>query len=465
MTPLNDEAAKAPLAGRELNVVAEQSPTAVSPAGSDGQAPEPSSPQVQRRAVASGAIGSALEWFDFSVYGALSATLFPSLFFSSLGATGGVLASLASFGVGFVARPLGGIVFGYLGDRIGRRPVLMVTLVLMGLSSFAIGLLPAKVGIGAAVVLVALRFLQGFSLGGEATGGQLLAMEHAAAHRRGLLGALVNVGSPLSQVLSNLVLVLLTAVLTPEQWASWGWRIPFLVALVLVGTGVYIRLRIEETPAFVARQEGATAPPNGLEVLRRSPLRIIQLAFSWAGPAAAFYLVTVYGLSYLTKQAGVSADSAFLVLLIGNTLSVATGVLGGWVSDRVGRKPVFVITAMICLVCALTFFPAANTGNLLLIAPVVLLAACAVQFGYGAQPAFFAEQFPTSMRYSGSALSFTLSNLLFGAWAPLAAAALASSFGTWAVVALSVAVLVGSLVAIASLKDRARVDLADWAES
>lgn len=419
---------------------------------------------MQRRAAVSATLGSALEWFDFSIYGALSATLFPVLFFSALGETGAVLASLASFGVGFVARPLGGVVFGYLGDRVGRRPILLVTLVVMGLSSVFIGLLPTGQGVAVAVILVALRFLQGFALGGEATGGQLMTMEHADPTRRGIMGALVNVGSPLSQVFSNLTLVVLTGLLTKEDWASWGWRIPFLLAILLVATGIYIRLRLEETPAFVVQKNNARRPINGLRVLITSPGRVVQLTLVWAGPALAFYLIAVYGLSYLTRTVGISTNESFLILVIANAVSVVAGLAGGLLCDRIGRKPVLLIAVVACVAAVLMFFPVADTANFGLILFVVTLSCSAVQFGYGAQPAFFAEQFPTSTRFSGSALSLTLANLLFAAPAPFVAAALTNSLGSAAVVWSTIGVLVISLVALAKARDRRAVDLAAWTD-
>ncbi|WP_157155746.1 MULTISPECIES: MFS transporter [unclassified Diaminobutyricimonas] len=424
--------------------------------------------RMQTRAAVSGTLGSALEWFDFAVYGALSATLFPALFFSDLGETGALLASFASFGVGFVARPLGGIIFGYLGDRYGRRPILLVTFIAMGVSSVIIGLLPTGQGIGIAVLLVALRFIQGFSLGGEATGAQLMTMEHTVSNRRGLMGAFINVGSPLSQVLANLTLAVLTLVLTTEQWEGWGWRIPFLMSIALVAVGVYIRLRLEETPAFVVQKQqvenSAAQKTNGLSVLKTQPLRVLQLTLAWGGAALTFYLVAVYGLSYLTKQAGMESGDGFLILMLANGISVLFGLFGGWLSDRIGRKTVLIIGTIGCFVGVALFFPIANTGSFALALLVVVLSLSSVQFAYGAQPAFFAEQFPTASRFSGSALSLTMANLIFAAPAPLVATALTDVGGTGTVVALTLGVLVVSLIALSTTKDNKDVDLATFTE-
>lgn len=423
-----------------------------------------SSRGMQRRAAASGALGSALEWFDFAVYGALSATLFPVLFFADLGDQGAILASFATFGIGFVARPLGAIVFGYLGDRMGRRPVLLFTLVLMGLASVAIGILPTGQGVVVASILVGLRFLQGFSLGGEATGAGLVTMEHAAPNRRGLFGSLTTVGSPLSQVLANLTLLVLSSQLSEEAWQSWGWRVPFFLGILLVATGMYIRLRLEETPAFVVQQESAERPANGLMVLKTHPVRVLQLTFGWAGVTLTFYLIAVFGLSYLSGTVGMPANQTFSILMIANGVSVLAGLLGGRTSDHIGRKRVLIMGAIGCVIGVALFFPAANTGQFVPSLLVITLALSSVQFAFGAQPAFFAEQFPTAMRYSGSALALTFSNLVFAAPAPLVAAALVQSGHTEWVLWLTLGALALALFCLFTTKDNSSVDLAHYTE-
>ena len=420
---------------------------------------------MQRRAAASGALGSALEWFDFAVYGALSATLFPTLFFSGLGESAALIASFATFGVGFVARPLGAVVFGFLGDRVGRRPILLTTLVLMGVTSVTIGLLPTGQGVLVAAILVLLRFVQGFSLGGEATGAGLVTMEHAHPTRRGLFGSLTTIGSPVSQVLANLTLLVLSSTLSPDAWASWGWRIPFFLGILLVGIGLYIRLKLEETPAFIVQQENAEQPANGLAVLKRMPLRVIQLTFGWAGVTLTFYLIAVFGLSYLTSTVGMPANETFSILMIANGVSVAAGLVGGITSDRVGRKKVLIGGAVGCAVGVAIFFPIANLGQFLPALLVVTLALSSVQFAFGAQPAFFAEQFPTSMRYSGSALALTFSNLVFAAPAPLVAAALVQAGHTDMVAWLTLGALALAVLCLSTLRDNSNVDLADFTEA
>jgi MFS family permease len=261
------------------------------------------------RAVAAATIGTALEWFDFTLYGVVSATVLPKLFFPTMTPTGALLASLATFGVGLAARPLGAILCGHLGDKLGRRNLLLVTVTVMGLSSVLIGLLPtyAQIGATAQFLLVGLRIIQGFALGGESTGGQLMALEHAQADRRGFYSGLLGVCSPLSQILANATLFVLSAALSPADFLSFGWRIPFVFSAVLVAVGLYIRLRVSETPPFEALEQAemvAAGSPIG-DAIRFHWRPILRWMFFFCGPAAIFYLIVVYSLSYITRELGV----------------------------------------------------------------------------------------------------------------------------------------------------------------
>lgn len=422
------------------------------------------SKKQERRAVASGALGSALEWFDFAVYGALSATLFPALFFSNLGENGALLASFATFFVGFLARPLGAFVCGWAGDRFGRRPVLLGSFMAMGIASLIIGLLPTGQGIVIATILVLMRFVQGFSLGGEATGAQLMTMEHAVGSRRGILGSFMNIGSPISQVLANITLAVLSTTLSQADWEAWGWRLPFIAAIGLVIVGLFIRLKLEETRAFKVQQEaikrdaGEQKKVNGLTVLKSQPLTVVKLVLHWAPFAQTFYIVAIYGLSYMTKQGGFSAGDGFTTLMIANFVSIFAGVFGGWTSDRLGRKPIMYIGCAIMFVGVLAFFPAVNSGSMVLATIAATIALSGVQFGFGAQPAFFAEQFPTATRFTGSALALTLSGLIFAAPAPYLAAALAQTGPNsyWLVMGVNLAIIVMSVVVTRTLTDKNR---------
>ena len=423
--------------------------------------------RMEIRAAVSGTLGSALEYFDFALYGALAATVFPALFFKDLGPTGGLLASFATFGVGFVARPLGAVFFGHLGDKIGRRPVLFITLMLMGGGSILIGALPTGKGIGIAVVLVALRFLQGFSLGGEAIGNQLMTMEHGDKSRRGLLGSFIVMGAPISQVMANLSLVVLTAVLSDDQFQSWGWRLPFFGSILVVAVAVFIRVKLEETPAFVANRElePQVEQPRakGLRVLVTHPRKVILLTLGWGGPALAFYLVVVYGLNYLTKEIGLSKDVTFLILMVGNGISALGCIAGGVLADRVGRKAIMMGGIGGTFVGVALFFTVAG-ASVLAAGLIVAFLLTSVQFLSGAQPALFAEQFPTESRFSGAALSYNFANLLFSAPAPFIATVLAASGGTNLVMLVTLAVLVVSAIAVSRLQEGRHLDLEEFTE-
>ncbi|GAB2446637.1 MFS transporter [Streptomyces incanus] len=426
------------------------------PVAASGGAEAGSGTPAARRAVVSGALGSALEWFDFSVYGALSATVFPQLFFPDLAPGTALLASFATFGVGLVARPLGGLLFGMLGDRLGRRNVLMVTLLLMGAASVLIGLLPtyATVGILAPAALVALRFLQGFALGGELTGSQLMVMEHSPNRRRGIAGALMSVGSPISQVLATLSLTGLAAWLTEEQFNGWGWRVPFLMSVALIAVGYYIRHRVEETPTFLASEGKSEQPARGLLKQHRKTVTLLVLA--WAAPGALYYIMVTFATSYLTGELGFDKSSTFGLMVVANTISIGASLLGGWSSDRIGRKRVLFTGLAILLAFLIPFFLILNTGNWWMAALAVTGALCGVQFMTGCQGAFYAEALPTPIRYTGSALGLTCGNMIFAAPAPFLATWLMqiSDNGTALVTGYGLLTILVSAVAIRLLPDR-----------
>lgn len=416
-----------------------------------------------RRAVASGAFGSALEWFDFSVYGALSATVFPQLFFPDVAPSTALLASFASFGVGLAARPLGGLIFGMLGDRLGRRNVLMVTLVLMGTASALIGLLPtyASIGILAPALLVVLRFIQGFALGGEATGSQLMAMEHSPTRRRGIAGALMSVGSPISQVFATLSLTALSVWLSEEQFSSWGWRVPFLLSIALIAIGYYIRHRVEETPVFLENeartQDRAAAKRASQALLKQRWKTVALLVLAWAAPAALYYITVVFAINYLTANIGFDKSATFGIMVIGNAVSILASLGGGWLSDRFGRKRMLFTGLGILLAFLLPYFTILDTGNWWLALFAVTGALFGVQFMTGCQGSFYAEALPTSIRYTGSALGLTCGNMIFAAPAPFIAAWLMQVSGneTTLVTVYGLVTILISVFAISRLPERA----------
>jgi MFS family permease len=411
--------------------------------------PPAPAPTGARRALVSSTLGSIVEWFDFAVYGALAATVFPVLFFNRLDPAVGILASFATFGVGFAARPLGGLFFGYLGDRLGRRRVLMSTFIIMGVASLGIGLLPtyAAIGLASPVLLVALRFVQGFALGGEATGAQLMAMEHAPPRRRAFYGAMIGMGSPLSQVLANLLLTVLTLSMTSATFLSWGWRIPFLLSIALVGIGIYVRLTLEETPIFKNVNERAADHARPLAVLKSHPVTILRLMLAYAPIVVTFYVVTVFGISYLTSTVKFGTSQTFSIVMVANLFAVGAIWIGGRVADVIGRRKVLLWGSAVCLASGILFFPIVHTHNFVLAMLIAIIAVGGAQFGNAAQPALFAEAFPTRMRFTGVALASTGSTVVFGATAPFVASSLMTSAGgTWPIAVLWVGITVIAMV-------------------
>jgi len=390
----------------------------------------PHASQMATRAALASSMGSILEWVDFTTYGALSATVFPKLFFPSLGHQSGVLAAFATFGVGFFARPLGGVLFGALGDRIGRKAVLLYTLVLMGLASFLIGCLPgyATIGFMAPVALVTLRFLQGVALGGEATGAQLLTMEHAPKERRGFFGSLINLGNSASAAVANGALFLLFALLGAERFEEWGWRVPFLLSFALVLLGLYIRRRVSETPVFEQMQAQRAADaahpspkPRKAPMSRAAMVTALRLTIIWLCPACCFHVINVFSLAYITGTLKLSGQTAYLCMMLANVLAMGSIVWGGMASDRFGRKRVMLLSSALTLMAALAYFPLLNTGQWPWIALAIVCFVCSMQIQSGVQPAMFAEPFPTSMRYTGSAIAYTGANLVAAGPAPFVA--------------------------------------------
>lgn len=426
--------------------------------------------RMATRAAIASSMGSILEWIDFTTYGALAATVFPKLFFPTLSAQSGLLAAFATFGVGFIARPLGGILFGALGDRIGRKSVLLYTLVLMGLASFLIGCLPgyATIGILAPTLLILLRFLQGVALGGEATGAQLLTMEHAPPHRRGLFGSLINLGNSASAAVANGTLFVLYAMLGAEAFESWGWRVPFLFSFALVLLGLYIRQKVSETPAFdrLQKQKAAAAildikPPRS-RMSRADVLTTVRLIIVWLCPACCFHVINVFTLGYLTGTLNLSGQTAFLCMTLANVLAMGSIVAGGAASDRFGRRHTMLFSSGLTLCAALAYFPLLNTANWLFVGLGIILFVCSLQIQSGVQPAMFAEPFPTAVRYTGSAVAYTGANLLAAGPAPFVASWLQTVGGgqTWPITAYLAAVIVISALGVIASPETKDYDLA-----
>jgi MFS family permease len=420
---------------------------------------------MRTRAVTAATVGTALEWFDFTLYGALAATVLPRLFFPAMDSTTALLASLATFGVGLAARPLGAIVCGHLGDKLGRRNLMLGTVSVMGLSSMMMGALPtyATIGLWAPTLLVALRILQGFALGGESTGAQLMAIEHASPDRRGKYSGLLGLCSPLSQIMANGVLLLLSSTMSPEAFESYGWRIPFLLSFILIVIGVYIRLKVSETPAFVELRKTAVAQVSSplRDVLRLHWRTVLRWMVFFCGPAAIFYLIVVFSLSYITKTLALPKQTGFLLLMGANICAIVGALAGGMLSDRIGRTRALAIGSIATLVMLFVYFRILDTRSFVPMLVAMGLFLGFTQFQSGIQPVAFAEAFPTNVRYSGSALAYTGANLVAGSPMPvLAVWLLAICDGSpWGVVAICVAFNVASLLAIVTGPETLGIDL------
>jgi MFS transporter, MHS family, shikimate and dehydroshikimate transport protein len=383
------------------------------------------------RVLAASTVGTILEWYDFFLYGTAAALVFDKLFFSSsLSDTAATLASFATFGAGFFARPFGAILFGHFGDRIGRRNMLIVSLTMMGLASAAIGLLPtyASIGLLAPILLVVFRLIQGFGVGGEWGGAVLMVTEHAPDGRRGRYGAWVQMGVPAGLLLATLTFLLMDAITTEDQFMSWGWRIPFLLSLVLVVVGLFIRLKVVESPEFqAAKEKGKTeeTPAPIVQTVRDHPREMATAFGARVGENALFYLFTVFILEYGTDELGFERNEILVAVIVSAIIGMGTNLFFGSLSDRVGRKPVYLFGALVSLVFSFFYIPMLDTESLVVI---VLATVIGLNIGhdamYGVQAAFFAESFSTTSRYTGAGLGYHLAAVFGGGVAPLIATAL-----------------------------------------
>jgi MFS family permease len=405
-----------------------------------------------RRAFVASLTGTALEWYDFAVYSAAAALVFGDLFFPSEDPLTGTLLAFSTYAVGYVSRPLGGFVFGRLGDVIGRKRVLMATLVLIGAATFLIGVLPAysTVGVAAPIALVVLRFAQGVGVGGEWGGAVLLSSEFGDPRRRGFYASAAQVGPPAGNLLANGVLAALGALLTEAQFESWGWRVAFLLSGALVAFGLWVRAKLEETPVFKAMEAEHSRPEAPIrEVLTTQPRALLAAILCRVGPDVLYAMFTVFVLTYATKELGMSRGSALAAVLIGSTLQVFLMPLAGALSDRVNRRVLYGGAAVASAVWPFVFFPMIGGGSWLPLAAGVVVGLVIHCCLYGPQAAFIAEQFSPRLRYTGSSLAYTLAGIIGGAVAPLLFTTLLSVYGTW--VPLAAYIAVASAVSLAGV--------------
>ncbi|MET9514308.1 MFS transporter [Streptomyces sp. NPDC002994] len=433
----------------------------------------PPTPSSLKRIVAASLIGTTIEWYDFFLYGAAAALVFNKLFFPDSDPLVGTLLAFLTYAVGFAARPLGALVFGHYGDRLGRKKLLVLSLLMMGGATFAIGLLPthASIGFAAPALLTVLRLVQGFALGGEWGGAVLLVSEHGDAKRRGFWASWPQTGAPAGQLLATGVLSALTALLSDSAFLAWGWRIPFLLSGVLVIVGLWIRLSVDESPVFKAALARAEARKGDSAVAEKMPL-VAVLRYHWRDVLIAmgarmaenisYYVITAFILVYATTAAELSKQTALNAVLIASAVHFAVIPAWGALSDRIGRRPVYLLGAVGVGLWMFPFFMLIDTksfGNLLLAVTVGLVFHGAM---YAPQAAFFSEMFATRMRYSGASIGAQFSSVAAGAPAPLIATALFAEHGTSTLISLYViaAVLI-TVVAVACAKETRHRDLED----
>jgi len=390
----------------------------------------------RRRAVLASPVGTTIEWYDFFLYGTAAALVFPKLFFPGGSDFAGVLASFSTLFVGFAARPIGAAIFGHYGDRVGRKTTLVTTLVLMGVATFLIGLLPgaASIGIAAPVILTLLRILQGIGVGGEWGGSVLMSMEWGDSHRKGLMASFPQLGVPMGLLLSTGMVKLMTGVTTPEAFLSWGWRVPFLVSFVLVLVGLYVRLRVLESPEFAQVKENKTVVKRPfVDVWKNHPREILTSAFVRLSEQAPFYLFITFVLTYGTKQLKIAQGELLNYTLVAAALGLVTVPLFGHLSDRFGRRTMYGTGIVCTALYAFPYFGLLNTKASGLVLLAIVLSLVFHDMQYGPQAALIAESFGTNLRYSGAGIGYQLASVIAGGPAPLIAAAILNSTGssTW----------------------------------
>jgi metabolite-proton symporter len=397
----------------------------------------PAKPIDMTRVVLTSLAASSIEWYDFFIYGTAAALVFPKLFFAAgLPPAVAQLASFSTFAVGFIARPVGGVVFGHFGDKLGRKRALVTAMLMMGLATTAVGLLPsyATIGVAAPLILIVLRFLQGLAVGGQWGGAALLAIENAPVQRRGFFGSFAQMGVPAGVITANLIFLVMGAVVAPAAFAAWAWRIPFLLSILLVGLSLYVQLKLEDTAEFQALQKQEVKPPKTvspvLSVIARHPKEILLAAGSFVAANGTFYVMITYAVAYSTSTLHLPKSMILWAVMIGSVISAPILPLTAALSDRFGRRGVFLAGAVLELLWAAPFFLLLNTGQF----PAMVLALTGgLAFNsvmYGLQAAMMTEMFSTEFRYSGASLGYQLGAICAGGFAPIIATALFARYHT-----------------------------------
>ncbi len=434
--------------------------------------------QANMRKVALTALaGTSIEWYDFFLYATAAALVFPSAFFPDSSPTMGLILSFGTFAFGFIARPLGGILFGHFGDRVGRKRTLVIALMMMGIASTLIGLLPtfATIGIAAPILLSLLRFTQGLAIGGQWGGAMLLVTESAPADKRGYYGAYAQAGAPVGVILANIAFMLISYTVSEDAFMSWGWRIPFISSVVLIGISMYVQLHMEDTVAFKELQafrekQEAESPEQApvrrspvLEAIAKYPKRIALAAGAFLSIQVTFYILIGFVLAYGTDAngAGMTRDEMLFAVLLASALQIPSQFLAAAYSDRNGRRGIFMLGAILTGVWAFALFPLIDTGNFWLIVVGISGGLMFLGMMYGPQAAFFTELFSTEVRYSGASLGYQVGAILGGAFAPTIATILWLEYDIiWVSVYIAIASVL-SLIAVLMLTETYKTSLHD----
>lgn len=432
--------------------------------------------QNMRKVALTALAGTSIEWYDFFLYAAAAALVFPAAFFPDSSPTVGLILSFGTFAFGFIARPLGGIVFGHFGDRIGRKRTLVIALMLMGVASTLIGLLPtyATIGVAAPILLTVLRFCQGLAIGGQWGGAMLLVTESAPANERGWFGAYAQAGAPVGVILANLALIAVSAAVSEEFFRTWGWRIPFIASVALIGISMYVQLKLEDTVAFrelqmvreAHKDEHSEAQPVRrspvLEALVKYPRTISLAAGAFLSIQVSFYILIGFILAYGSQGiAGMSRDAMLGAVLLASALQIPFQFWASSYSDRHGRRGIFMLGAVLTGVWAFALFPLVDTGNFWLIVLGVSGGLCFLGMMYGPQAAYYTELFKTEVRYSGASLGYQIGAILGGAFAPTIATILWTEYSiVWVSVYIAIASVL-SLLCVSKLSETSGDSLHD----
>lgn len=381
-----------------------------------------------RRVVQSSFLGSVLEFYDFLLYGVAAALVFGPVFFSNLPSTVATVASLGTFAAGYLARPIGGIIFGHFGDRVGRKSMLLWSLSIMGAASFLVGLVPPESVIGpwGAVILVVLRLMQGVALGGEWGGATLMALEHADPKKRGFMAAFVNAGAPAGGIIGTLMMGLFSAILTEDEFLSWGWRVPFLFSALMLAVGLYVRLKVSESPLFLAaanQKEAKVSSEVPIMAILRAPRTVLVVALACVASFALQSAITTFGLSYAVDQGSAREDVLF-GFTIGQIAAIVLILAYARLSDRIGRRPVMIFGCIASVVLIYPMFELLKAGGILFTALAFVVFCVGQNAIYGPMGAFISEQFATQSRYTGASVGYQLASLVGGGFTPTIVASL-----------------------------------------